>query len=325
MIHGGELITLTYLPDPLAAGVVFRGLPSLDDPNSLSGMIEPDPADPSKKILKVLFGQEWLEASSFRLRLFERDEQNKKQYRGWDVAQRILTIFLSKGEKVTLRYNSYLQDGSNQAMAIWHWLDLENPQSENNNIKAYISAGCFWMITPYRKLELVHAVQQPVVPPSLDGEDNKNAFRSVKSQIGDTAVTFLGAAILHTWSTGKIELYGQWKDWEDTEKNDGPVQRDKQSFAFQVLVPYEDKPLTNVNLQWLQPNLRHELGDTHHRWVDYHLVGTSRYQEYFPYDKDHPLDFTRPGPVVHRINIPNSARPAAPQVEYILPTFGWPG
>ena len=323
-IHGEESITLPYLPDPLAAGVVFRDLPPLDDPNSLSGMLEPDPGDLSKKILKVSFDQKWPEASSFRLRLVERDEQNKNQkYRQWDG--RILTIFLSKGEKVTLRYNSYLPKESNQLMAILHWLDLENvPSPEYDKIKAYISAGCFWMITPYRKLELVHAVQQPVVPPSLDGNDKTNAFTAVKRQIGDTAVTFQGAATLHTWSTGKIELYGQWKDWEDSEKNDEAVQLDKQSFASQGLVPYEDKPITNVNLKFIKPNLRHELGDTHHRWVDYHLVGTSRYQEYFLDDKAHPLDFTRPEPIVQHINIPNSARPAAPQVEYILPTFGWP-
>jgi hypothetical protein len=324
VIHGGESITLPYLPDPLAAGVVFRDLPSLDDPNSLSGMLEPDPGDLSKKILTVSFDQKWPEASSFRLRLVERDEQNKNQkYRQWDG--RILTMFLSKGEKVTLRYNSYLPKVSNQLMAILHWLDLENiPSPEHDKINSYISAGCFWMITPYRKLELVHAVQQPVVPPSLDGNDKTNAFTAVKSQIGDTAVTFQGAATLHTWSTGKIELYGEWKDWEDSEKNDEAVQLDKQSFASQGLVPYEDRPITNVNLKFIKPNLRHELGDTHHRWVDYHLVGTSRYQEYFTDDKAHPLDFTRPGPVVHHINIPNSARPAAPQVEYILPTFGWP-
>jgi hypothetical protein len=54
--------------------------------------------------------------------------------------------------------------------------------------------------------------------------------------------------------------------------------------------------------------------------VDYHLVGSSRYQEYFPQDQS--IEFSLPG-LPRTISIPNSARPAAPQVEYVLPTFGW--
>jgi hypothetical protein len=68
---------------------------------------------------------------------------------------------------------------------------------------------------------------------------------------------------------------------------------------------------------------RHQFGDTKHHVVAYTAVATSRYKEYFPAEKDgKDLDFTRSSrPVV--VDIPASARPVAPLVRYVVPTFGW--
>jgi hypothetical protein len=71
--------------------------------------------------------------------------------------------------------------------------------------------------------------------------------------------------------------------------------------------------------------LEHQFGDTKHRWVDYKLIGTSRYREYF--DKilaaDPGLTPTRESEWKEKINILSSARPIAPVVDYIIPTFEW--
>ena len=65
---------------------------------------------------------------------------------------------------------------------------------------------------------------------------------------------------------------------------------------------------------------RHVLGDTKRHVVSYTAVATSRYREYFPQDQD--LDFTRASdPVV--VDVPASERPLAPDVVYVVPTFGW--
>jgi hypothetical protein len=68
---------------------------------------------------------------------------------------------------------------------------------------------------------------------------------------------------------------------------------------------------------------RHRIGDTRHHVVTYTAVATSRYAEYFPAEKDgEKLDFNRTSePVV--VDIPASARPVAPLVRYVVPTFGW--
>lgn len=65
---------------------------------------------------------------------------------------------------------------------------------------------------------------------------------------------------------------------------------------------------------------RHQFNDTKHHRVRYTARSTSRYQEYFP--KDQNLDFTRTSDQIV-VDVPASTRPIAPQVAYVIPTFGW--
>ena len=71
--------------------------------------------------------------------------------------------------------------------------------------------------------------------------------------------------------------------------------------------------------------LEHHFGDTKHRWVDYKLVAASRYREYF--DKilasNQQLTTTRESEWMEKVNILSSARPKAPDIDYIVPTFEW--
>ncbi|HMN59910.1 MAG TPA: hypothetical protein PJ988_06070, partial [Anaerolinea sp.] len=65
---------------------------------------------------------------------------------------------------------------------------------------------------------------------------------------------------------------------------------------------------------------RHYFDDTRRHRVQYTPRATSRFREYF--DQESGLDFTRAGDPLW-VDVPASARPAAPQVSYIVPTFGW--
>jgi hypothetical protein len=65
---------------------------------------------------------------------------------------------------------------------------------------------------------------------------------------------------------------------------------------------------------------RHLLEDAKHHRVTYTATSTSRFREYFPQTQD--LDFTRRSePVL--VDVPASARPLAPSIRYVVPTFGW--
>ena len=78
-----------------------------------------------------------------------------------------------------------------------------------------------------------------------------------------------------------------------------------------------------MNLRFLP--LEHHFGDTKHRWVDYKMVATSRYREYFDKIlKDKPERITyRESEWKEKVNILSSARPKAPEIDYIIPTFEW--
>ncbi|MBD2731845.1 hypothetical protein H6G96_37630 [Nostoc sp. FACHB-892] len=75
---------------------------------------------------------------------------------------------------------------------------------------------------------------------------------------------------------------------------------------------------------------RHQINDTKHHRIRYCAVSTSRYREYFPQEQDDPLnpgtkiavDFTRKSQPV-TVDVPASSRPVAPQIAYVIPTFGW--
>jgi len=65
---------------------------------------------------------------------------------------------------------------------------------------------------------------------------------------------------------------------------------------------------------------RHYFNDTRRHCVRYTARATSRFREYFAQDQD--LDFTRQSQPVE-VEVPASARPDAPLVDVVLPTFGW--
>ncbi len=65
--------------------------------------------------------------------------------------------------------------------------------------------------------------------------------------------------------------------------------------------------------------------DTKHRWVDYRIVASSRYREYFDkilkqYEDQHTV---RESQWVEKINILSTARPKIPEIDYVIPTFEW--
>jgi len=325
VLHGEDNLIVPYLPDPMSAGTAIRDIPRLA-PSWLPGLDKV--IDPFIRVVKVPFHTQWPEAESFCLRIAERkgsmpadscvedfgavDETDQAQWTEDPVTgKRTLTIFLEKAEKVTLRYSSYLPEGPGDVknlFALWDWF------KNKPHAQGYADAGCFWMITPYRKLELVHAVQQPLCEPSLMPD-----VKTVKTSMGQTNAGFEGSAGLNAWSTEKIDLMAEWEEWDDTQ-SEGPKRIKKSAHACEGTIDYEK--VTEAKLDTAPHVLTHEFGDTLHRWVDYHLVATSRFREYFVPQGGKPIDHSRIGKA-KKLNVDNSARPAAPKVKYVVPSFGW--
>jgi hypothetical protein len=82
----------------------------------------------------------------------------------------------------------------------------------------------------------------------------------------------------------------------------------------------------------LGPVKHHEFHDTRYRRIEYWLEGTTKFREYLPASVLTVDDGAGPVPSDKNINvvgprqvtwIPNSAPPPAPNVLYVVPTFGW--
>jgi hypothetical protein len=81
---------------------------------------------------------------------------------------------------------------------------------------------------------------------------------------------------------------------------------------------------------WNDAAPHHLINDTKHHRIRYTAIATSRYREYFPPEQADPnnpenliqRDFTRQSQSVV-VDVPASSRPIAPQIAYVIPTFGW--
>jgi len=198
----------------------------------------------------------------------------------------------------------------------------------------------------------------PVEAAPMTGRDDpvELAGLTAARSLGAMDALLLGALTVHAESTQKVSLKAEWVDPVDdvsqpapaTERHAGPVDEvplDGAREGYLLADPatgretgYYDPehrqiafvragdftgPESAPSYQFSTAAPRHQLGDAKRHRVTYTAVAVSRYQEYFPPTKDGKnLDFTRTSdPVV--VDVPASSRPLAPDVAYVLPTFGW--
>lgn len=293
----------------------------------------------------------------------------------WSHADRTLTIFLPKGHIARLRYASFVHDRLIDHFGLPRWHDAHGA----TQLRAEAMAGSNWTMTPWRALTLVHATQQPVCLPAL-------AFVSVSRGVGDPHATLRARQVLlHGPSTGKFEIVGEWDEWIDDPLNDDPAIPGPRRVTHQAQLAEIRLDDNHPNVFVLQdaveaqhafqpvggqvdangvaqrpavPGNRHEFGDTHFRFVRYHLRATTRFREYLPPKlyADATL-ITRDGPRVDAdrveiralpalgaevdagapvievarssptgligVIVPSSAPPEVPELVYTVPTFRW--
>jgi len=172
----------------------------------------------------------------------------------------------------------------------------------------------------------------------------------------------IGGLQVHGASTAKIDLLAEWSDPVDDGVNP-PTRSQQNTHADEIpLQDLEERYLTVSSgakssraVGYYNPTHdvicfvrkgdilsatlngvpiyqdaapRHHFNDTKHHRVTYTAVATSRFCDYFtatldPADPASPVrDFTRSSQPV-QVDIPASARPDAPRVLYVVPTFGW--
>jgi hypothetical protein len=286
-------VATPYLPDSMAGGFVVW-----------------DPANPTVNTWKWSWGapgndfSAWPDYPCTRIRLVESPTFQTGTFA--ENGGTLLGIGLPPATILTLNYASTPRpDRLNHLEYVQEY----NPQDD-------ITDGRHWMVTPSRSVTFIHAVQKPLAPPVGSISQTRG--------LGDTFVLHRGSMTTHSHSTGQVDLRGDWTEFLDDIALPGPTQTPTTGRAYQLAIPYgQDKTAI--------AGLKHEFHDTKHRIVKYTPTGTTRYKVFFPPGIINDptkisVDGTAPNPAPGsngNYNILSSARPVAPKVAYIVPTFGW--
>ncbi|HOW84848.1 MAG TPA: hypothetical protein P5119_05790 [Candidatus Aminicenantes bacterium] len=172
--------------------------------------------------------------------------------------------------------------------------------------------GSHWMMTPFRTVTLVHAVQQPL------GRPGAKTF-GVRRGLGDTHAVFEANLDVHGSSSQKFDLAAVWKEPVDNVREKAWRTLDG---AAHVLEQPLGRGLTSFAMTAATDH-RHEFRDTKYRRVTYELTETTRFREQMPEEiaASPELLIRKSEPIT--IDVPNAAPPALPGIVYIVPTFGW--
>ena len=204
------------------------------------------------------------------------------------------------------------------------------PNNQTANINQIILDGGHWMFTPSRELRLVHATQQPIKEPVITLLQSQRAEASNDADI-------LMKFELHGASTERVDLVANWQDPIDdpldARSKDAPVWIEKNQLIKEIPIAYEENEKTmTMQIGNTPPNqllskdiVTHILNDTKHHLIDYHLVATTRYREYFfnlIAQKGDLFKLTREGEK-KKISVKSSVRPSQVKVLEMLPMMAW--
>lgn len=305
---GGPQIVPFYGDEPGNAwpSKLKRNIKPEQWPQAREFFVEVVPGEPEERIRYEALSSDWIGVDDGRHR------------------QRVpkLTIHVPPGEQATVTISAHFGNGPAaderlRSMALYPLVvsaapPLAGPDQVFHN---HVIAGMNSLFTPSHSFTLVHALEQPRDTPEWQSP------LADRVAAGDTSATLTGTLVTHGQSTAKLDLNAVWEEPVDEPKADlatspGP-RRIKGSFTLeQKLNP--DSQSSDQTLWTSAKPAKHEFHDTKFRRVEYQLVATSSYREYFPKSGN----LVRAGLRIPK-NIRSSARPAAPAVLYAVPAFAW--
>ena len=204
--HPEAQLSLPYLPDPIASGATlyFHNFPGM----------------PTRSFYKYPFSGNWPDKRPFVISLKE----------GFDMPvfaennnERKLTISLPKAESIDVELSCYLGEEGLSKMAIWGLVesassDIISP-SDILSLKQLALDGRHWMLTPFRKVKLVHAVQQPLISPEFQ------KLTAHPRNLGETIVRITDQMPINGKSTDKLDIQATWQNIVDDWNIKNQLQR----------------------------------------------------------------------------------------------------
>ncbi len=341
---------LPYLPDPLAKGIVLRGVPGTratmsggSVTKSATLMVvdangdvktQTDSANEFTKGLVVIEypsadeASKWLDAYPHDgyvcLKLVELGTGDDPMPT-WDTSSRTLTVRIAKSDVWRVAYSSLLRKKDIAThFALHSWLDDMPASAQRDKALKVMEYSSHWMLTPYRSLLLTHAVQQPLKDPKFYKQSLSRTFGDTTAYLADEAFE------VHGPSSVKVDFNAFWELQVDDPTFDlpqdirtadydasNPELKDRQ--AQSANMPAGEVQVNKRQAMSVHVGLKHDFKDTKHRKVDYEPVATSRFREYFPQTG---YEFRSKG-TKWTTHLPSSKRPEALKLEYVVPVFAW--
>jgi hypothetical protein len=325
IVHDTDTLVLPYLPDVAARGI------SLVFPEAGRDRTIAFPF--GTEGFTAAFRGRWPERQPFRLVLDGSDVLSG------DLNGTVLRIGLPPGDVQRFRLASSLRREDLDLFGLWR--SLPPVIHDDPDVAEAAADGWLWALTPFEEVTLLHAVPRPLEMP------RPTTMLALRLQEGTTDVHLAGAVDVHGPSTEMITAEARWRDRVDDINLPGPDRRRTKAIALtspiretedlailwgetdaQVVVP-------GAGPVWLHGAV-HRLGDTRHHMIHYRFRAATRFREYFdPETLAAPTPAQPPGPgepvddgqsVVGpeiTLDVPSSARPAAPIVYSVLPLFRW--
>ena len=323
VVHDTDALRLPYLPDPFAVGV------SLVFTEAGSGHALPEPR--VLQAVSVPYPGGWPAPQPLRL-VLERGEQLDARVVGHEVR-----VAVPPGEQVRVALSSTVEPAALEHFGLWrsHLASAVDPADGYTPdevaaaaaLMRAASSGWTWWLTPSVDVRLVHAVPVPVRPPEL------SALSLFLRPPGRAVAALTGLVDVHGPSTDTLLVRASWTEQVDDPSAPGPQPVSKSDVVVRspvgererkgVLFLYDLQPtgaaasaLAGVGFHQMQQTFE----DTRYRRVTYVPSGTTRYAEYFD-PASVPAEPPSGAPVV--LDIPSSARPAAPVVLDTVPLLRW--
>jgi len=297
--NAGERIP--YLPDPLALGVKarLRGIGG-----GWKDAFVPF-FDMSKESLDSAAMKLWSEKGPYARGITIEGREDGE----FGFKDGVLTVPMERGSRQRLRLSCMVPASKLELMALWKL--IENGKA-TDEIRKRILDGRHWMFTPWREIELVHAVQKPLEMPAFIGLKSSRAFGA--SDVAMTLTTPVDGP-----STVRLDVNATWNEPDDNsvavDTKNQPVNRPHKAQVVQL-------PIARNASSIGKPITQH-FHDTRARRVTYTMDAISRFREFFePAVRDSETDMMiTSAPKTQWVK--SSARPPAPVVLYAVPTFGW--
>src|SRR5262249_36038733 len=194
----------------------------------------------------------------------------------YDASSRTVTASLAKGDVVSVRASCYVQDSDIDVLGLWSWI----VDGGGLALRDSVIAGRHWMVTPYRKLVLVHAVRRPLAPPEFQPKGTGVNLKAQRQTEGQTDVALTGAFTYDRKTTAKVDVVATWPEWIDdpTTNADPTVAVQRSTMAFSIPGDRFDQKL---GAKLLPIKDTQEWHDTRHREVTYSASAVSKFTEYF--------------------------------------------